>query len=433
MEKFFKLKERNTNVRTELIAGLTTFVAMAYILAVNPAILSAASMDRGAVFSATAISAGIATLVMALFANLPYALAPGMGLNAFFSLTVCTIMGYSWQFAITAVFVEGILFIILTLLNVREAIISSIPKNIKSAISVGIGFFIAFIGLQNAEIIVSGTTLVELGDITSGPALLAVCGLLITSVLLAYKVKGALLIGIVLTTLLGIPVGLTKVHEGSWLPPSLEPTFWKFAFDEVAAHPVDFIIVCFSFLFVDMFDTVGTLIACATKAGMVEEDGTVQGAKEALLADAVGTTVGAILGTSTVTTVVESSTGIVSGGRTGLTAAAVSILFFLSLFLSPLILSVPLAATTPVLVIVGYFMIGEIRNIDFANPVLGIPAFLTILMMVTSFSISDGIMFGVISYVFIKAFRKEVEDISVTTLILTVLFILKFIIEGISY
>ena len=433
MEKFFKLKERNTNVRTELIAGLTTFVAMAYILAVNPAILSAASMDRGAVFSATAISAGIATLVMALFANLPYALAPGMGLNAFFALTVCTIMGYSWQFAITAVFVEGILFIILTLLNVREAIISSIPKNIKSAISVGIGFFIAFIGLQNAEIIVSGTTLVELGDITSGPALLAVCGLLITSVLLAYKVKGALLIGIVLTTLLGIPVGLTKVHEGSWLPPSLEPTFWKFAFDEVAAHPVDFIIVCFSFLFVDMFDTVGTLIACATKAGMVEEDGTVQGAKEALLADAVGTTVGAILGTSTVTTVVESSTGIVSGGRTGLTAAAVSILFFLSLFLSPLILSVPLAATTPVLVIVGYFMIGEIRNIDFANPVLGIPAFLTILMMVTSFSISDGIMFGVISYVFIKAFRKEVEDISVTTLILTVLFILKFIIEGISY
>lgn len=433
MEKFFKLKERNTNVRTELIAGLTTFVAMAYILAVNPAILSAASMDRGAVFSATAISAGIATLVMALFANLPYALAPGMGLNAFFALTVCTIMGYSWQFAITAVFVEGILFIILTLLNVREAIISSIPKNIKSAISVGIGFFIAFIGLQNAEIIVSGTTLVELGDITSGPALLAVCGLLITSVLLAYKVKGALLIGIVLTTLLGIPFGLTKVHEGSWLPPSLEPTFWKFAFDEVAAHPVDFIIVCFSFLFVDMFDTVGTLIACATKAGMVEEDGTVQGAKEALLADAVGTTVGAILGTSTVTTVVESSTGIVSGGRTGLTAAAVSILFFLSLFLSPLILSVPLAATTPVLVIVGYFMIGEIRNIDFANPVLGIPAFLTILMMVTSFSISDGIMFGVISYVFIKAFRKEVEDISVTTLILTVLFILKFIIEGISY
>ena len=433
MEKFFKLKERNTNVRTELIAGLTTFVAMAYILAVNPAILSAASMDRGAVFSATAISAGIATLVMALFANLPYALAPGMGLNAFFALTVCTIMGYSWQFAITAVFVEGILFIILTLLNVREAIISSIPKNIKSAISVGIGFFIAFIGLQNAEIIVSGTTLVELGDITSGPALLAVCGLLITSVLLAYKVKGALLIGIVLTTLLGIPVGLTKVHEGSWLPPSLEPTFWKFAFDEVAAHPVDFIIVCFSFLFVDMFDTVGTLIACATKAGMVEEDGTVQGAKEALLADAVGTTVGAILGTSTVTTVVESSTGIVSGGRTGLTAATVSVLFFLSLFLSPLILSVPLAATTPVLVIVGYFMIGEIRNIDFANPVLGIPAFLTILMMVTSFSISDGIMFGVISYVFIKAFRKEVEDISVTTLILTVLFILKFIIEGISY
>lgn len=433
MEKFFKLKERNTNVRTELIAGLTTFVAMAYILAVNPAILSAASMDRGAVFSATAISAGIATLVMALFANLPYALAPGMGLNAFFALTVCTIMGYSWQFAITAVFVEGILFIILTLLNVREAIISSIPKNIKSAISVGIGFFIAFIGLQNAEIIVSGTTLVELGDITSGPALLAVCGLLITSVLLAYRVKGALLIGIVLTTLLGIPVGLTKVHEGSWLPPSLEPTFWKFAFDEVAAHPVDFIIVCFSFLFVDMFDTVGTLIACATKAGMVEEDGTVQGAKEALLADAVGTTVGAILGTSTVTTVVESSTGIVSGGRTGLTAATVSVLFFLSLFLSPLILSVPLAATTPVLVIVGYFMIGEIRNIDFANPVLGIPAFLTILMMVTSFSISDGIMFGVISYVFIKAFRKEVEDISVTTLILTVLFILKFIIEGISY
>lgn len=432
MEKIFKLKEHGTTVKTEIVAGVTTFLAMAYILIVNPMILSGAKMDTGAVFSATAISAGIATLVMAFVANLPFALAPGMGLNAFLAVTVCGIMGYSWQFAITAVFIEGIIFIALTLCNVREAIVNSIPRNLKSAISVGIGFFIAFIGLQNAGIIVDGATLVELGDVTSGPALLALIGLVITSILLAYNVKGALLWGIVITTIIGIPMKITTFHGGSWLPPSLEPTFWKFSFAEVAAHPVDFIIVCFTFLFVDMFDTVGTLIGCATKADMIQKDGSIPHCKEALFADAVGTTVGAILGTSTVTTFVESSTGVVEGGRTGLTALTTGILFFLSLFLSPLLLSVPSAATTPALVLVGFFMMGSIKNMEFEDPSEGIPAFLTILMMLCAYSISDGIMFGVIAYVLIKAAKKEFEDISIATVILTILFLLKFIVDGIQ-
>lgn len=311
MEKFFKLKERKTTVKIEVMAGITTFLTMAYILAVNPGILSDTGMQFSKVFSATAISSAIATLIMALMANLPFALAPGMGLNAFLAYTVVLGMGYSWQFALTAVFVEGIIFIILTFVNVREAIINSIPDNIKKAIGVGIGLFIAFIGLQNAGIIVDGATLVSLNPTwLKGDAGLALLGLLITGVLLAFKVQGALLIGIIATTIIGIPFGITKYAGGSYVPPA--PYFFPFEWSQV--FTVDFVIIMFTFLFVDMFDTVGTLIGCATKADMIKPDGTIPNVKEALFADSVGTTVGAVLGTSTVTTFVESSAGVVEGG-----------------------------------------------------------------------------------------------------------------------
>ncbi|MBQ0071368.1 MAG: NCS2 family permease, partial [Spirochaetales bacterium] len=330
-----KLKSQGTSLRTEIIAGVTTFLAMAYILAVNPSILSVSGMDAGAVFTATALSAAIATLVMGIVANLPFALAPGLGLNAFLSYTVCLTMGYSWQFALTAIFCEGIIFIVLTAFNVREAIVNSIPANLKKAISVGIGMFVAFIGLQNAGIIVDNpSTLVGL-NITSNTAIVALIGLVLTSVLTAYNVKGGILIGIIATTIIGIPFGVTQFAGFASMPPSLSPTFCKFQFGEVFAHFPDFLIVMFTFLFVDMFDTVGTLIGCAGKADMIKEDGTLPNCKEALFADAVGTTVGAVLGTSTVTTFVESSTGVVEGGRTGVTAIVTAVLFVLSLFLSP--------------------------------------------------------------------------------------------------
>lgn len=436
MEKLFKLKERGTDVRTEVTAGITTFLAMAYILIVNPSILSDGGMDTGAVFTATALAAGIATLVMAFMANLPFALAPGMGLNAFLAYTVVLGMGHSWQFALTAVFVEGIIFILLTIFNVREAIVNSIPPNLKKAISVGIGFFIAFIGLQNAGLVVDSSTLVELGNVTAistgAPGvspLLTVIGILIISVLLAYNVKGALLLGIAAVTVIGIPFGITTYFGGSYLPPSLSPTLLKFEWANILS--ADFLIVCFTFLFVDMFDTVGTLIGCATKADMVKEDGSIPNCKEALFADAIGTTVGAVLGTSTVTTFVESSTGVVEGGRTGLTALTTAVLFFLSLFLAPLLLSVPTAATAPALIMVGFFMMSSVTDINFSDPSEGIPAFLTILIMIAGYSISDGIMFGVISYTVVKAVKKDFKAVSKTTVVLTVLFVIKFLVDGI--
>jgi AGZA family xanthine/uracil permease-like MFS transporter len=421
MEKLFKLSERNTSLKTELIAGLTTFLTMAYILIVNPIILSDAGMDMGAVFTATALSSAIATLVMAFMANLPFALAPGMGLNAFLAYTVVLGMGYTWQFALTAVFVEGIIFIILTIFNIREAIVNSIPKNLKNAISVGIGLFIAFIGLQNAGIIVDGSTLVGLGDITKGAPLVAVIGLVITGILLAYKVRGALLIGIIATTIIGIPFGVTTYAGGTYVPPSLAPTFWQFEFSNILS--LDFLIVMFTFLFVDMFDTVGTLIGCATKANMIQEDGSIPNCKEALFADAVGTTVGAILGTSTVTTFVESSSGVAEGGRTGLTALVVAILF-----LSPLFLSIPSAATAPTLILVGLFMISPVKNIDFDDYTEGIPAFLCILFMPMAYSIADGIMFGILSWIILKLCTGKAKQITPMTIIIAVLFLLKIII-----
>lgn len=428
MEKFFKLKERNTTVKIEVMAGITTFLTMAYILAVNPGILSDTGMDFFKVFSATAISAAIATLLMAVLGNLPFALAPGMGLNAFLAYTVVLGMGYSWQFALTAVFVEGILFIILTFVNIREAIVNSIPHNIKKAIGVGIGLFIAFIGMQNAGIIIlDPATKVALNPMwLKGDAGLALLGLLITGVLLAFKVQGALLIGIVITTIVGVPFGITKYAGGSYTPPA--PYFFPFEFQNIFS--VDFVIIMFTFLFVDMFDTVGTLIGCATKADMIQKDGSIPNVKEALFADAVGTTVGAILGTSTVTTYVESSAGVVEGGRTGLTALVVAILFVLSLFLAPLFGSIPSAATAPALILVGVFMITPVKDIEWDDMTEAIPAFLTMIFMVVAYSIADGIMFGIISYVLLKLFSKKLKDITPMTWVVFALFLLKAIMSN---
>lgn len=424
MEKFFKLKERKTDVKTEVLAGITTFLTMAYILAVNPGILSNTGMDFSKVFAATAISSAIATLVMALLANLPFALAPGMGLNAFMAFTVVLGMGHTWQFALTAVFVEGIIFLILTAVNIREAIVNSIPANIKRAIGVGIGLFIAFIGMQNAGIIIGGATLVGLNpDWFHGPAGLAMVGLLITGVLLAFKVKGALLIGIVATTIVGIPFGITKYAGGSYLPPT--PYFFPFEFSNIMS--IDFVVIVFTFLFVDMFDTVGTLIGCATKADMIGKDGSIPNCKEALFADAVGTTVGAILGTSTVTTFVESSSGVVEGGRTGLTALTVAVLFALSLFFAPLFESIPSAATSPALIIVGVMMMTPVKDIDWNDITEAIPAFLTIIFMVVAYSIADGIMFGILSFVLLKLFTKKGKEVTIMTWVVFALFVLKII------
>ena len=422
------LKKAGTDIKTEIIAGFTTFLAMAYILAVNPNILGAANMDTGAVFTATALSSAIATLVMGIFANLPFALAPGMGLNAFLAYTVCLTMGYSWQFALTAIFCEGIIFLLLTFFNVREAIVNSIPANLKKAIGVGIGLFIAFIGLQNAGIIVDSATLVGL-NITSPSAIVAIIGVIVTAALVAYNIKGGILIGILVTTIIGIPFGVTQFGGVASLPPSLAPTFLKFNFSEVLANIPDFIIVMFTFLFVDMFDTVGTLIGCAGKADMINKDGTIPNCKEALFADAVGTTVGAMLGTSTVTTFVESSTGVVEGGRTGVTAIVTAGFFLLSLFFAPLFLSSPAAATAPALILVGFYMMSPVKDIDFTDPTEGIPAFLCLLMMVCAYSISDGIMFGILSYVIIKVLAGKAKNISVATYIVALLFVFKIIVN----
>ena len=429
MEKFFQLKAHNTNVRTEVIAGITTFLTMAYILAVNPGILSAAGMPADSVFTATALASFIATLVMALVAKLPFALAPGMGLNAFFAFAVVLGMGYSWQFALTAVFLEGIIFIVLTFLNVREAIINLIPMNIKRAISVGIGLFIAFIGMQNAGIIVNNdATLVGLGSLGNPAALLAVIGLIITGVMLAFKIKGALLWGILASTVLGIPMGVTNL-EGFRLfsaPPSLTPIFFQFEFGSILS--LDMLIVLFTFLFVDMFDTVGTLIGVSTKAGIMNADGSIPRAKQALFADAVGTTVGACLGTSTVTTYVESAAGVEEGGRTGLTALVTAIMFFLALFVSGLFLLVPGAATAPALILVGVFMMSPVREIEFSEITESVPAFLTMVMMPLAYSIAEGIVWGLTSYVILKVLSGKGKDVGIATYIVAAVFVLKFFI-----
>ncbi|MDF2531333.1 MAG: xanthine/uracil/thiamine/ascorbate permease family protein [Clostridia bacterium] len=429
MDKYFKLSENGTNVRTEVIAGITTFMTMAYILVVNPGILSEAGMDFGAVFTATALSTIVATVLTGLYARLPFAQAPGMGLNAFFAYTIVISMKYSWRFALTAVFLEGVIFILLTVFNIREAIIDSIPNNIKKAISVGIGLFIAFIGLVNSNIIVQPQSgvIVGLGDITKGAGFLAVIGIIITGILLAKNIKGALLLGIVATTLIGIPMGITKLPQSFVsLPPSIEPIFLKFEWENI--FTLDMFIVLFTLLFMDMFDTVGTLVGVATKANMLDEKGRVPRAKEALLADAVGTTVGACLGTSTVSTYVESAAGVAEGGRTGLTALTTAFMFAIALILSPLFIAIPAPATAPALVLVGLFMISPIKDINFEDFTEAIPAFFTIIMMPLTYSISDGIVFGIVSYIFLKVFTGKAKDVTIATYIVGALFILKFFI-----
>lgn len=428
MDSFFKISERKSNVRTEIMAGVTTFLTMAYILAVNPGILSAAGMDFSRVFAATAIAGAFATLVMGLVANLPFALAPGMGLNAFLAFTVVLGMGKTWQFALSAVFVEGLIFILLTAFNVREAIVNSIPANLKKAISVGIGLFIAFIGLQNAGIIVDdGATLVHLNPAwTSGAPIVAMIGIVIIAFMMAKGVKGAMLYGILITTVVGIPFGVTSYAGGSYLPSA--PYFFPFEFTNMLS--LDFIVVCFTFLFVDMFDTVGTLIGCATKADMIQDDGSIPNCKEALFADAIGTTVGAILGTSTITTFVESSSGVVAGGRTGLTAVVVAILFAISLFLEPIFGSIPSAATSPALIIVGVLMITPVKEIDFEDVTEAVPAFLCILMMIVTYSISDGIMFGILSFTILKLVTGKTKEITAMTWVVAALFLGKILLTA---
>ncbi|HCY40285.1 MAG TPA: guanine permease [Prolixibacteraceae bacterium] len=430
LSKYFKLQENKTTIRTEILAGITTFMTMAYILAVNPDILSATGMDKGAVFTATAVASLIATLVMALYAKLPFALAPGMGLNAFFAFTVVLGMGHSWQFALTAVFLEGLVFIALTAFNIREMIVNSIPNNMKHAISVGIGLFIAFIGLKNAGIIVSSpATFVTLGDLTNATdnpgAIVALLALVVTGALLALRVKGALLIGILAGTVIGLFFGVTQLPATlEVMPPSISPIFMKFEWTQILT--LDMLIVVFTFLFVDMFDTVGTLIGVSSKANMLDKEGRVPRVKQALMADAIGTTAGAMLGTSTVTTYVESAAGVSEGGRTGLTSLTVAVLFLFALFLSPIFLMIPGAATAPALILVGAMMMTPIKNIDFSDYTESIPVFLTIIMMPLTYSISEGILFGVLSYVILKLLTGKFKDISIVTAVLAVLFLLKF-------
>ena len=450
MENFFKLKEHGTDVKTEIIAGLTTFMTMAYILAVNPSILGATGMDTGAIFTATALASAIGSFCMALFANLPFVLSAGMGLNAYFAYTVVLGMGYSWEVALTAVFVEGIIFIILSLTNVREAIFNAIPASLKVAVSVGIGLFITFIGLQNAHIVVDGSTLVGLfsfnGSVKAGTfqsegitVVLALIGLLITAFLVIKNVKGNILLGILITWVLGILCQLTGLYvpnaEAGFYslipsgiisaPASVAPTLFKMDFSAIAS--LNFVVVVFAFLFVDIFDTLGTLIGCATKANMLDKEGKLPGIKGALMTDAVGTTVGACLGTSTITTFVESSSGIAEGGRTGLTSVVSGLLFILALFFSPVFLAIPSFATAPALIVVGFFMMQSVAKINWSDMLEAIPAFICIFAMPFMYSISEGISFGVISFVVLNAVAGKAKKITPLMWVLAVLFILKYI------
>ena len=428
LERYFNLKENGTDVKTEVLAGITTFMTMAYILIVNPVMLNEAGMNFGGVFTATALSAVIATLVMALYAKYPFALAPGMGLNAFFAYSVVLGMGKSWQFALTAVLIEGIIFVLLSLVNAREAIFNAIPKSLKNAVSVGIGLFIAFIGLSGAGIVVSDPeTMVTLGNLTEGPALLAIIGILVTGFLVAKDVKGAILIGIIATTVIGFPLGVTSFPDAVVsLPPSLKDVAFKFVgWNEIFSKEMAFVV--FTFLFVDVFDTVGTLAGVAAKADMLDEDGKLPNVGKALMADAVGTISGACLGTSTVTTFVESASGVAEGGRTGLTALTTAGMFFIALFFAPLFIMVPSAATTPALVIVGLFMMSSIVDIDFTDYTESIPAFLTIVMMPFAYSIAEGIAFGMVSYVVLKAVTGKFKDISIIMWLLGGVFVLRAI------
>ncbi|NLJ60426.1 MAG: NCS2 family permease [Firmicutes bacterium] len=430
LERTFKLKAHGTDVRTELLAGVTTFMTMAYIIIVNPSILGVTGMDTGAVMVATILGSVVGTLLMAFLANYPFALAPGMGLNAFFAYTVVLGMGISWQVALAAVFIDGVIFLILSILPVRKRIVNDIPMTLKLAVSVGIGLFIAFIGLQSAGVIVENpATLVGLGSMTSPNVLLFVFGLVIMGILIAYNIKGSLLLGILITTIISMLFGLSPRPMGIadivGSPPSLAPTFMQMDFRGI--FDVGLIAVIFTFTFVDMFDTAGTLIGVSTKAGFLDEKGELPRADQALLADSIGTVAGAIFGTSTVTTYVESASGVADGGRTGLTAVTVALLFLLSLFFAPLVSLIPAAATAPALVIVGIYMMEPVVKIDFTDFTEAIPAFLTIAMMPFAYSIAEGLVWGILGYVFIKLFAGRAKEISATMWVLAVLFIIRFI------
>lgn len=457
LEKFFKLSENGTDVKTEIVAGITTFMTMAYILAVNPSIMAAAGMDQGAVFTATALASLIGTLLMAFFANYPFALAPGMGLNAYFAYTVVLGMGYTWEVALTAVFVEGIIFIILSLTNVREAIFNAIPQNLKAAVSVGIGLFIAFIGLQNAKIVIGGSTLLQLFSVENYnlvngvkasfndagiTVLLAIIGVIVTGILVIKNIKGNILWGILITWLLGIVCQFAGLYVPNpelgfynLLPdfssglsvPSIAPIFAKLDFNGVFS--LNFIVVIFAFLFVDMFDTIGTLIGVSSKADMLDKDGKLPRIKGALMADAIATTAGAVLGATTTTTFVESASGVSEGGRTGLTSVTTAVLFGLSLFLSPIFLAIPSFATAPALIVVGFYMLTNIVNIDFSDVAEALPCYICILAMPFFYSISEGIAMGVISYVVLNLVTGKAKEKKISALmyVLTLLFVLKYI------
>ena len=433
MSKFlsiFGFDPTKHSVKVEMLAGLTTFLTMSYILAVNPIILSATGMDKGAVFSATVIAAVVATMTMAIYAKMPFALASGMGLNAFFAYTLVISMGYTWQQAISAVLLEGLVFIVLTVFKVREAIVNSIPLDLRYSISVGIGLFIAFIGLKNGGIIVSSeATMTTLGP-WSAASIVAMCGILLGAVLLAMKVRGALFYTILLMTVIGIPFGVTHMPESFTLvslPSSIEPIAFQFDFSRFLLFDIDYIIVVMTLLFMDLFDTIGTLIGASTGAGMIDENGKVPNLNKALMADAVGTTIGALCGTSTVTTYVESTTGIVEGGRTGLTAFTVALLFFVALFFSPVFMMIPSAATTSALFLVGVMMMRPVLHIDFVHFRTGMPCFVTMMMMPFTASISEGIVLGMLSYIIVKVFTGEGKQLSVFMYVLGVLFLLKYI------
>jgi len=431
VEKIFHLQEHGTTVKREILAGFTTFLTMAYILAVNPGMLGIIGngMTPGAVFTATAIASGIATIVMAFTANLPVALAPGMGLNAFFAFTVVLGMGYTWQLALTAVFLEGIVFVILSLFNVREAIINAIPMNLKKAVAVGIGLFIALIGFSNAGIVVNDAgTIIGLGNLSNPAPLMALIGLIVIIVLYSLKVHGSILIGILVTTIISIGLGIAAVPEGwSIFSVPAAPLFFQFDFSNIFSF--EFFTVFFTFLFVDIFDTVGTLVGVATQANLIDQNGNIPHVKQALLSDAIGTVAGAALGTSTVTSYIESSAGVANGGRTGLTALTTGILFFLALVLSPLFLLVPTFATAPALIFVGFLMIAPVAGIDFSDPTEGIPAFFAIVMMPFAYSVAEGIVYGLLTYTLLKAVTGKLRDIPTVTWVLFVIFVLKFFIS----
>ena len=427
LEKLFGFDPKTSTVKTEVMAGITTFLTMAYILAVNPNILGETGMDKGALFTTTVIMSALPTIFMGLYAKLPLALAPGMGLNAFFAYTVCMIMGYSWQFALTAVFLEGLVFILLTVTNLREKIVDVIPDTLKNAISAGIGLYIAFIGLKSADIIVNNdATLVSLGNLTSGSALLGVIGIVLTSVLLVKNIKGALLFGILITTLIGIPLGVTNFDGIFSIPPSIEPIFLKFEWNQILSK--DMVIIVFTLLFVDLFDCIGTVIGVTSRAGMIKADGKIPKLKEVFMVDSISTAAGAAMGTSTVAVYVESAAGVNEGGRSGLTAVVTGACFLLALFFAPLFLAIPAAATTPVLVLVGLMMMGSILKIDFNNYSEAIPAFICILFMPLSYSISDGIVLGHLSYIFINLCSGNYRKMSIGMYILAAFFLIKFMV-----